>query len=80
MYMSAQMQEGITTYVNLRKLRPFRQENIFHLLFTMTALLFVVGQWCQKTKHTLRFEEVLSIIYYLTCIKHKQDTHHNKST
>ena len=29
--MSAQMQDGITTYVHLRQLRHFRQENIFHL-------------------------------------------------
>lgn len=58
MYTSAKMQVGITTYVHLRQLRHFRQENTFYLLFTMTALLFVVGQWCQKTKQTLRFEEV----------------------
>ena len=53
---------------------------IFFIYFVIQydSFAFCGGQWCQKTKQTLRFEEVRSIIYYLTCIKHKRDTHHKK--
>ena len=74
----ARRHHNLCTSASAQTLQAGKYFSLILLFAIMTALLFVVGQWCQKTKQTLRFKEVLStIINYLLLNMYKTQVGHS---